>query len=305
MNAPLPRTVFLELTNACDLRCPICPTTYHRGPRHLLDATLARRLLAEVAPAGPNLFLYGWGEPLLHPEAIDLTRDAVALGLKVRLSSHLNRVSEPDLRSLATSGLHRLRVSMDAATPATYARARPGGDFQQVVANIKTLLAFRGATRRPRIELAFVVSRLNQHEIGAFRDLAAGLGVDRVRFKTLLALDDGHADALLPDDPSLHSYQARSATPRAHGRCAMPGEGLAVGADGRAYFCTLARARATAGLGDLHQAPLATVWNGAAARDLRSRLAADPCAAAPCRSCPQAVRPIAAAGWDRVLPVTA
>jgi radical SAM protein with 4Fe4S-binding SPASM domain len=80
------------------------------------------------------------------------------------------------------SGLDRLIVSIDGATPRTYARYRRGGDFNRVMENLKLVLAKRRQLGRsnPYITWQFLVFRHNEHEIEDVRRIGRELGVDDV-----------------------------------------------------------------------------------------------------------------------------
>jgi radical SAM protein with 4Fe4S-binding SPASM domain len=76
------------------------------------------------------------------------------------------------MKSLIEAGITRILLSLDAATPETYKKVRPGGDFSVVMNNIETLLEYRRVNNLiiPAVRVSFVVTSLNVHERELFID---------------------------------------------------------------------------------------------------------------------------------------
>ncbi|MCI0341654.1 MAG: radical SAM protein [Planctomycetales bacterium] len=199
---PFPRMVELFPVFACDHRCVGC---HSEDLRSEFDGVMPferfRALADELAGCGVRaLELGGGGEPLLHPRAADLLRLLRERGLTFGLITHGARlageVAEESLR-----GGTFVRVALDAATSATYRRIHVLDVFDQVVGNVRALLARRRETGRPcTIGFKFLVSRENLEEIPGAARLAAEVGVDYIQYKALRAspftLDSaGHARA--------------------------------------------------------------------------------------------------------------
>lgn len=69
-----PINMMIELTNYCDLRCPVCPTgkgELERRPQ-AMELDLFERLMNEVGPYLTTAALFCWGEPLLHRSFLSL-----------------------------------------------------------------------------------------------------------------------------------------------------------------------------------------------------------------------------------------
>jgi len=298
---PFPTRVFLEPTDACNLGCIMCPSGRERHPASFIDYKLALEILQLLAPTSPALHLYEWGEPLLHPRIFDLIETAVSLKFQTRFSTNLNNVKPEVLRFLAGSGLRRIRVSLDAATNETYAQIRRGGNFQQVLDNLRTLISLRNQfnRQRPQVELAFIIMQQNQHEIQAFKELALSLGVDRLRYKTLIAFNDHDLNNLLPSEDHLHCYSHRTSRPKIQTTsCAMPFTGCLIGADGSVYPCGFSKASRQNCFGNLYQKSFTEIWNSNEAQQMRQSIQVSPQYLSPCNHCTQAVHPIRDQGWD-------
>ncbi len=111
-----------SITNACDLRCPIC-FTYNRADRtwFLSPEELERQLDYVVqATGGVDLVDLTGGEPTLHPQLLELLARARRPGVgRVALNTNgLRLAREPELaRRLAELGVYVV-LSLDTLDPA-------------------------------------------------------------------------------------------------------------------------------------------------------------------------------------------
>jgi radical SAM protein with 4Fe4S-binding SPASM domain len=194
---PFPRMAILYPVYGCNLRCVGCEYAAHNeAPTHLpLERWFA--LLDELAQGGTmGVELCGGGEPLLHPGVVEAVVHGARAGLRFGALTNGTCVSGRFLAE-ALPHLAYVRVTLDAATPETYARARPApgaSPWPTVLENVRRLLA----ARRPgtEISLKFLVHRLNRAEILPAVALARALGVDSIQFKAAR----GDPSALDPEE---------------------------------------------------------------------------------------------------------
>jgi radical SAM protein with 4Fe4S-binding SPASM domain len=297
-----PERVFLELIDKCNLRCPMCPCTKKGTAGTSLDYQLADGIIDLFSENLPVLHLYEWGEPLLYKNIREIVKKAVSLKYKTRLSSNFFNTSVDMIRFIARSGIDKLRISIDASTSPTYSLIRRGGSFDNVVNNINLLLNERNSAGRtkPQVELAFIIMRHNQHEIDSFKDFASGLGVERIRYKTLSVFSQEEI-AMLPDDARFHAYIPGTLTPRKKVKmCIMPYKGCLIGADGQVYPCGRMKAGGYKSFGNLHEKSFDEIWNGKEAEVMRSKMVEDPMLIDVCRDCPGNAHPLREIGMDKV-----
>ena len=77
-----PEELFVELTNACNLRCVMCPRTSSSRKVGFMEPALFRKIVDEAAHFSFCLLLpHGMGEALLHPRWQDLVGYASDRGL--------------------------------------------------------------------------------------------------------------------------------------------------------------------------------------------------------------------------------
>jgi MoaA/NifB/PqqE/SkfB family radical SAM enzyme len=183
-----PRSLYLETTNRCDSKCQTCIRTF-QTLEPPADLTLARiRAIVEQCPDLDRVVLHGIGEPLLNPEIFGIVAYLKTRARSVLFNSDAITLTPARARRLIESGLDEYRVSMDAATAATYCRLRGVDQFERVIGNVQRLVALQREAGRtePRVSLWFTALRANIEELPAFVELAARLGVGEVYVQRLV-----------------------------------------------------------------------------------------------------------------------
>jgi radical SAM protein with 4Fe4S-binding SPASM domain len=96
------------------------------------------------------------------------------------LSSNLHafKPEKDHAHKLVESGLDMLTCSLHGASQETFALYQPGKNFADTLAKVRHILATRAqmGSATPAIQLNFVVTRVNEHEVAAFQKLADTLG---------------------------------------------------------------------------------------------------------------------------------
>jgi len=142
--------VAVELTSRCNLRCGMCPMGHLGRPEDDMPWWLVEKVAEDFRAHGVSVrWLHEMGEPLLYPrlaEAIDLFPGA-------GVSTNVMMLDEHYGRDLLASSLARIRLCIDTINPTIYPTVRRGGDFDTVVANIRTFLELsRGHDIRVEIQ---------------------------------------------------------------------------------------------------------------------------------------------------------
>jgi len=180
----MPYTIKIEPTNICNGTCRLCPTGSGLKGRAKgkMPFEKFRRVIDQIKHHTYALDLSNWGEPLIVPDIYRMIRYAHQAGIWTYVSSNLNAFpmhGEP-ARELVASGLDMLNCSLHAATQATYETYQPGKNLDLAIRNVKAIVQAkqRLGFRTPVVQLSFVVTKHNEHEIDAFRSLADELDCD-------------------------------------------------------------------------------------------------------------------------------
>ena len=270
----LPEVYQVELTNACNLKCPMClRTTDMVRPDQLLDVELLRVMNRRGDFAGSYYVeLQMAGEPTLHPrlhDAVRILRDEV--GVLTGLSTHGLMIGKKRGVLEALLDLDALTVSVDSVDPKVYHRMRYPAHLDQLRAALKVLfLALADRRTRgekvPFVELQLVeVPKLEptSGNVEALEEWVARNGwseLCHVR-TTSNCFDEMQGNVA----PGTHLRNARL--------CVNPFASVSVAQNGDVVSCcyVFEPDRATLNwYGNLHEQSLAEVWHGQHAREMRA-----------------------------------
>jgi MoaA/NifB/PqqE/SkfB family radical SAM enzyme len=179
-----PTRVAVEVTSACQLRCPSCPTasglTQPVLGRGFLDPAEFDKFLA-ANPTIREVELSNYGEVFLHPNLAEIfeigTRRNVSLS--ILNGANLNNVRAGILEALVKFRIAALSVSLDGASQETYAKYRVGSNYETVLSNIREINSFKKRYNSPfpLLQWQFIIFGHNEHEIPIARKMAAELGM--------------------------------------------------------------------------------------------------------------------------------
>lgn len=307
---PPPRNLTIETTSFCNLRCPMCPKT-NDSVNTTESRTMSLDVFERLMPLFPfveSLELNGlWGEAFLHPEQyLYMLEKIKAHRVDVYTISNGTRINDHLARRLVELDLNRLTISMDAATPETYARLRPPARFEDVVSGLELIKKWKTQLGRsqPRIELAFLGMKSNIHEFPDFVRLAHRVGAFGVILQALgevplvagesIARNDkatgrryfleaerigrelGVVVSLLPPDQFEEDRGDRNAVPtgtRLRKLCRDPWNKAVIATNGDVLPCCAC----SRPMGNLIHQGFKEIWHGASYAELRRRiLSSDP-----------------------------
>ncbi|OGV71002.1 MAG: radical SAM protein [Lentisphaerae bacterium RIFOXYA12_FULL_48_11] len=159
-----PLMVVLSFVYVCNARCPNCPYNNSEIRDTYKDAlfmpeVLFKRIADECGQYRSYLRLSGGGEPMLHPQAVDLIVYAKQKGAKIGLITNGSRFSEQNLRKILGAGIDVIEFSVDAGDEETYRIVRPGVDWGVLNRNVKLANSLR---KEMGVTTTFVASIINQ-----------------------------------------------------------------------------------------------------------------------------------------------
>jgi radical SAM protein with 4Fe4S-binding SPASM domain len=194
---PMPTELYLESTNRCNELCDQCPRTHlRREPDR--DLTLEDVIMiTDQVPELRRTVLHGLGEPMLNPQLPQIVAHLRSRGAHVLFNSNATALSERMGRGLIEAGLNELRVSLDGATPATYARVRGVTEktLPRILRNLRAFTAMQREMRAeaPHVSFWFTAMRENLPELPMLADLALETGVREIYVQRLIYFGEGLA----------------------------------------------------------------------------------------------------------------
>jgi len=282
---PRPVTFELDITNACNHRCPSC-----FGFHPALDASRMgfadiKNILAQIAELGAKAVTFtGGGEPLAHPQALPALAHARSLGLDVALITNGSALT-PEAAEVILTNCVWTRISLDAASPEVFQKMHGlnGNAYHKVLANIRELCAQKAkSSSRCTIGIGFLTSRQSRADTYGFSRIGRELGVDYAQYRPLLRRH-GEPDIDYLEGKEIadmtrgrcdfsneryhvlcseHKYRQISAGTIARSYAACYGQHFAtvIGADMKVYVCCHMRGLAKYCLGDLRRETLRGIW---------------------------------------------
>jgi MoaA/NifB/PqqE/SkfB family radical SAM enzyme len=187
---PALHKVYVEPTTACNLDCRICMRKVWSEPSGFMEMPTYRRLIAglQAVPTLTKVAFWGLGEPLLHPDIVEMVALAKDLGAETELISNGLLLDRILAEGLVSAGLDTLVLSVDGGPADSCADTKSGSDLGVVQENVQALHAVRHArgVLHPQIGLEFVVTHHNVQQLPKLRRLAAGMGATFVLVTNLL-----------------------------------------------------------------------------------------------------------------------
>jgi SynChlorMet cassette radical SAM/SPASM protein ScmF len=178
------RSFYLYLTDSCNLRCRHCwiTPTYVDGepsPGQYLALDLLKEAVAAAKPLGLRRAKLTGGEPVLHPEFVEVVDYLTSEGLSLNMETNGTLIDEALAQHLKDeTNLSFVSVSIDGPSPEVHDPFRGvGGSFEAAVAGFRALAA---AGYRP--QLIMCPHRGNVAYVEDVVEMAVGLGAWSVKF---------------------------------------------------------------------------------------------------------------------------
>ncbi len=183
------RKLYVQPTTGCNLRCRTCIRNAWDENEAQMSMKTFHRLVESLdkLPDLSRLVFSGFGEPLTHPNILEMIATVRKRNLSVTLGSNGLLLDTEMARELVKLGVDRLVVSVDGVKPETYASVR-GAMLSQVLSNIRGLNEVKSqlGSLTPVLGIEFVVLRSNITELAEMTGLASRLNAARVLVSNIL-----------------------------------------------------------------------------------------------------------------------
>lgn len=134
----------VDVVGTCNLRCPSCPVGNMPNdprPKGFMSVELFREILQKIKKEtpveNPEIWLFNWGEPLLHPNIKEIVEAIHELGWPVMISTNLN--VKKGIDQLAQSIPTSIKISISGVTDKTYSITHERGNIDLVKNNLRLL----------------------------------------------------------------------------------------------------------------------------------------------------------------------
>lgn len=286
----LPRVLWIEVTNACNLQCLICPTgsgTLSRA-RARLSCACFKEIVDELSGSLMRIVFSGYGEPLLNPEIYDMLVYAHRQRVFTEMYSNLLLPDDDALHSIIESKADLLVVAIDLAPEGQNWRYvhSTADNIARVKDRLMRLAELKRAhhSKQPIVRISYPVTRNNAPLLDQARQFAQDVQANEFLPKTVNAIVAGKS----PREMKKYipkGFDRYSRVKVGSGRCHWPYSAGLIYANGDfAPCCYLARGEHI--LGNIfEQGSIRAVWNNKRFQDFRYRLMHDPESVPHCAQC--------------------
>lgn len=290
----MPQYVMVELTQGCNLVCPMCRKSKRQYSKREMSQNTFNRIAAQLFATAELVDLRGWGESIILPNFVSLLLSTAKAVKKIRLVTNFSFNCPDVIRALSQVGAYVV-VSLDSADQEILSTIRKGTNLEKVVANLQTLtkLYLKNWGSTSRICINCTLQRPALKGISKLVRLAADCRVDEIRVSAVsvpetspLSLSNSESELHLALNEMIQAADKLGvrlcASTRlgkmahkhaSHVPCLHPWAYTYVSYDGKVGFCDhLIGPRFTSYLmGDLKKDDFQRIWNSRAWAEVRRR----------------------------------
>lgn len=175
-----PQNIILEPTNACNLRCRMCPV-YGEGVKKsrevgFIKEETYRQIIDEIGswPTLVNLDIHGAGEPLLYPGFLDILSHAKSKeNIIVGFLCNATLLTPDKSEAIVGLGVDWICFSVDGAEKDIFEFYRKGSVYDSIEKNISHLISLKKNNGKPNISFNMVAHE--EADLNVFIDRWTGL----------------------------------------------------------------------------------------------------------------------------------
>jgi radical SAM protein with 4Fe4S-binding SPASM domain len=258
----------IEVTNACGMKCVMCPRQNMKRKIGFIDIKLFEKILKQMKN-NTRIVLHHFGDPLLHPNLKEILLLCKKYGIKSSFSTNPTSLTKENIQKIFDGGLDYLHISLDGANKETYEKIRGGvADYKKAVGNIKKFIEEKNKknSKRPITTLAIIRMKETKDEIIDFKKKwEKEKEIDFVEVKEFITWDGTDKKIISLGDKFSHKFKRKHYYP-----CFWPWGKLTILWDGRIVPCCFDY-DAKLVFGDLNKQTLEEIWNSKAMQKFREQ----------------------------------
>jgi len=182
--------LYIEPTSHCNLSCPMCSRNQWIDEKigHM-DYAIFEKAIREAAQIDSihTIFFGGIGEPLSHPQIMDMIKAAKETGKNTELITNGTMLDDELIGEIIGSGIHRIWISADSVDDRQYASIRSGADFQSLNDNLYHLKMLRKEKKsKLKVGISFVLMKKNADKLPALPSFAEKYDISDIKVTNLI-----------------------------------------------------------------------------------------------------------------------
>jgi radical SAM protein with 4Fe4S-binding SPASM domain len=275
----LPPLLHTELTNICNLHCPLCPTGSNtlKRPKGFMSEETFLKILDELEHMLIGIYLFCFGEPFLNKGITKMIEACTVRNIITLTSTNGNCIQTPDeAMKIVEAGLTVLIIAIDGSTQEIYQSYRKGGDLEKVkrCASLIEEAKTRLNSNFPYTVIRTVVTSDNVDDLPEIEKLATGLGVNMFSYKSLGCMVKGEKfNEYAPPEKSMRrfGYSGSSGGGKKLAECIFPFRQPIIFWDGTVVGCEYDHNLDYA-FGKIGEKSFSKIWNSPGAVELRRNI---------------------------------
>ncbi len=265
LNKPVLGSVYIKLTNQCNLHCNYCYAQSGKPSDELSFGDLESIAKGVASISRSVEYVLSGGEPLLSPHALDFAEIVKKSGNTIHILTNGTLIDEKNAERISKVA-DMVKISLDGSCENIHSKTRGTNNFEKVVRAIDLLVSLKAnvivamtVTRENRSDIPNMVSRFGSRL--AFQPLfKAGRGQDKddlsltgLEYYEALASVDGVAPMGMIAS-TLESIRGRGIK-----RCAMAEREISISETGDVYPCQLLHSSEFKA-GNIHECSLTEIY---------------------------------------------
>jgi radical SAM protein with 4Fe4S-binding SPASM domain len=254
-----PFMVVVSVTYVCNAKCPNCPYTRSNirqtyKDRPFITSETFKKIADECGPYQSYIRITGGGEPMLHPQIVELIEYAKKVGARIGLITNGSVLTPDKVDRLLAVNTDAIEISADAADKETYSKVRVGLNFDTLVRNVRYLVKKRNELKS---DTRIVASVINQKAVADRLESTVAFWkgiVDEVQVRKYLTWGIGDPEQSADPTPYIPDLPVRVP-------CPFPFERLNIDSRGKIEFCGYDIAGET-NFGNVNEVSIKSVWQG-------------------------------------------
>ncbi|MDR0571507.1 MAG: radical SAM protein [Rickettsiales bacterium] len=134
-------TLFVEVTNKCNLRCKHCYGSFGANNNSFIDPEALGKMIEKVSKLGFYGLNITGGEPFLYPYLEDILKKSRESGVLVTIFSNLTLLNKKTLGILKENGVKKIITSVESSDSKCHDEFRGlSGAFKKTIGNLDTII---------------------------------------------------------------------------------------------------------------------------------------------------------------------
>ena len=167
-----PVSLGVEVTNFCNLRCPMCPREIAGRGYGKIDWDLFTKIADQAAGKRLVFLPQGFGESLIHPEFPKMLAYLSKVGVRATMVvTNATYLTENNINLIMDAQTPFLNISLDGTDKEVYESIRVNANYEKVVENVERLFRMREArnSKLPYIILRMIRMDKTEADVEAFK----------------------------------------------------------------------------------------------------------------------------------------